>query len=196
MEQKAMIRRERRTSIGGQFAPRLIEMISSPAFRVLSLSARRVLDRLEIEMASHGGTDNGNLPCTYDDFEKYGIHRHAIAPAIREAEALGFIEVTARGRAGNAEWRTPNLFRLTYRHTKNGKGDGTHEWRKIETIEQATKLAAMSRKTSDPQWRKTPVPSGGNRHRNGPFHSTETATTGHSTETATTIDISGRERLP
>jgi hypothetical protein len=25
---------------------------------------------------------------------RYGIHRHAIAPGIRELEALGFIEVT------------------------------------------------------------------------------------------------------
>jgi hypothetical protein len=38
-------RRERRTSIGGQFAPRLIEMLESHAFRALSLSARRVLDK-------------------------------------------------------------------------------------------------------------------------------------------------------
>ena len=34
-------------------------MMASPAFRVLSLSARRVLDRLEIELAHHGGQDNG-----------------------------------------------------------------------------------------------------------------------------------------
>ena len=72
----------------------------SPAWRALSLSARRILDRLEIEMADHGGTDNGKLPATYDDFERYGLHRHAIAPAIREAVALGFLEITQPGRAG------------------------------------------------------------------------------------------------
>ena len=63
---------------------------------------------------------------TYDDFEAYGIHRHAISPAIREAEALGFLQVTERGRAGNAEFRSPNRFRLTYRHAKDVLGDGTH----------------------------------------------------------------------
>jgi hypothetical protein len=42
-------------------------------------------------MGNHGGTDNGKLPTTYDDFERYGIHRHAIAPAIREAIALDFL---------------------------------------------------------------------------------------------------------
>ncbi len=44
--------------IDGQFAARLIEMLRSPAFRVLSLSGHRVLDRL----ADHGGQDNGKLP--------------------------------------------------------------------------------------------------------------------------------------
>jgi hypothetical protein len=101
-----------RTSIKGQFAPRTIEMLRSAAYRVLSLSARRVLDRLEIELADHGGNENGRLPVTYADFHHYGIDRHAIPPAIREVEALGFVEITQRGRAGNAEFRSPNYFRL------------------------------------------------------------------------------------
>src|SRR6516165_8922526 len=105
---------KRRNSIDGQFAPHTIEMIKSPAWSVLSLSARRVLDRIEIEHADHGGNDNGRLPVTYDDFERYGIHRHAIGPAIRETVALGFAEITERGRAGNAEFRSPHKFRLTY----------------------------------------------------------------------------------
>src|ERR1700722_10930144 len=105
-------------------------MLESPAYRVLSLAARRVLDRVEIEFAHHAGKDNGCLPITYDDFEKHGIHRHAICPAIRESVALGFLQVTEAGRAGNAEFRRPNLFRLTYRHAKSVMGDGTHEWRR------------------------------------------------------------------
>jgi hypothetical protein len=40
------LRTNRRTKIQGQFAARTIDMLESPAFRVLSLSARRVLDRL------------------------------------------------------------------------------------------------------------------------------------------------------
>jgi hypothetical protein len=103
------VRSGRRTRIGGQFAPRLIEMLRSPAYRVLSLSARRVLDRVEIELGHHGGNDNGRLPVTYDNFVSYGIERHAIAPAIREAIALGLLEVTERGCAGNAESRTPAI---------------------------------------------------------------------------------------
>jgi hypothetical protein len=135
--------RERRTHIGGQFAPRLIEMLESPAFRVLSLSARRVLDRLEIELGHHGGTDNGRLPVTFENFQDYGMDRHAIAPAIRECEALGFIQVTERGYAGNADFRRPNLFRLTYSHTL--KENPTHEWRAIKTPEEAELLARKAR---------------------------------------------------
>jgi hypothetical protein len=131
------------TRIGEQFAVRPIRMLSSPAYRVMSLSGRRILDRIEIEFAAHGGTSNGKLPVTYTNFSHYGVHRHSIAPGIREVVALGFLEITEAGRAGNAEWRKPNLFRLTYRHTDNGPP--THEWARIETREQANDLAKWAR---------------------------------------------------
>jgi hypothetical protein len=73
-------------------------MLESPAYRVLSRAARMVLDRIEIEHMHHGGRENGNLPVTYNDFVVYGIHRHGISPAIRESQALGFIEITAWAR--------------------------------------------------------------------------------------------------
>ena len=148
---------KRATSIQGQFAPRLIDMLVSPAYRVLSLSARRIFDRLEIELANHGGKENGRLPCTYEHFQEYGIDRDSIAPAIRELVALGFIEVTEHGTAGNSEFRRPNLFRITYRNTdgagpKNRSGAGrTDEWRAVKTIERAVELATAARsKKSNP----------------------------------------------
>jgi hypothetical protein len=187
---------ERRNKISEQFAARAIRMLESPAYRVLSLSAHRVICRIEIELAHHGGKDNGKLPVTYDDFEFYGIHRHAIAPAIKEAVALGFIEVTEHGRAGNAEHRTPNLFRLTFKPSKGYMGHGTNEWAKIPDIETAERIAKEARTPSPrkniSQWRKTPNSSGGNHHRKRQIHSTESATTGHSAESTTTLDISGR----
>jgi hypothetical protein len=194
----------RRATISGQFAPRLIEMLESPAYRALSLSARRVLDRLEIEMAHHGGTDNGKLPVTFDDLERYGIHRQAIAPAIREGQALGFLVITEQGCAGNAEHRSPNLFRLTYRHAKGLPGDGTHEWRKIGTIEVAEALAKAARAArTTREWRVRKTNSSGGKRQNPVVKTNtetamapmvETTTAVHSTETTTTIDISGRGR--
>jgi hypothetical protein len=121
-------------------------MLRSPAWRILSLSARRVLDRVEIEHADHGGQDNGRLPVTFQDFEDYGVHRHAIRPAISECEALGFLELTERGRAGNGEWRKPNIFRLTYRHTK--AAPPTDDWERIASIEDAERIAKRAREVT------------------------------------------------
>src|SRR5580692_6976274 len=131
------------TQLETPFAARPIRLLNSPAYRALSLSGHRALSRIEIEFAAHGGTSNGRLAVTYDDFGKYGIHRHAVAPAIRELVALGLIEVTEAGRAGNAEWRRPNFFRLTYRHIDNYKP--THEWERIETDQQAEDRARAAR---------------------------------------------------
>lgn len=190
--------RRKHAKIEGQFAPRTIEMLRSAAMGALSLTGRRILDRLEIELADHGGTENGRLPVTYDDFEHFGIHRHQIAVGMAEVVALGFVEVTRPGRAGNAEYRLPTLYRLTYRPTEHAAP--TNEWKRIASKEDATAAAKGSRK----RWRdraKKQIPSGDQRHvsvavaatKNGQFNSAETATTGLSAETATTIYISGRE---
>jgi hypothetical protein len=125
------------------FIMRTREMMESPAFRVLSLSAHRVLCRLEIELCRHGGKDNGRLPVTHQDFQEYGIDHDAIAPAIRELEALGFSEVTQRGTAGKAGHRRPNMFRLTY--LASFGQDPTNEWAQVLTIEDAERIATAAR---------------------------------------------------
>jgi hypothetical protein len=151
------------------------EMIASPAWRVLSLSAHRVLCRLEIELCSHGGKDNGRLPVTHQNFQDYGIHHHAVNPAIRELEWLGFIEVTQRGTAGKAEQRRPNLFRLTY--VKSFGEEPTDEWMAVLTIEDAERIATAARskvaqtrrgfrwKNESSRCRKTRISDAGNQHR-------------------------------
>jgi hypothetical protein len=138
--------RQRPNKIEGQFAPKLVEMLESPAHRILSLSALRVLDRILVEHAHHGGKDNGKLPVTYEHFVEYGIDRHAIAPAIRELSALGFIEITERGRPSAGEFRNPNKFRVTFLYTVSAKP--THEWRKIDSVETARAVAQAARRAS------------------------------------------------
>jgi len=141
----------RPNKIGGQFIGYLAEMLKSPAYRVLSLSARRLLSRIEIEHADHGGTENGNLVVTKQNFMDYGIHHDAIAPATREVEALGFTRMR-RGRGGNAEHRRPNKFFLTYAAGNDPRAmQPTHEWRKIKTIEQAEAVAQAARDAKDPR---------------------------------------------
>jgi hypothetical protein len=139
-------KKRKRGSINGAFAWRLIEMLESPAYRVLTLSAHRAMARLEIEMAHHGGKpeENGRLPCTFEHFVEFGVERHAIAPAIRELVALGFVEITRKGCAGNAGFRQPALYRLTYRHCGSHK-ETTDEWRRIKTMEEAAAIAKRAR---------------------------------------------------
>ena len=136
--------------------------------------------------------DNGKLPATYDDFELYGVHRHSIGPSLRALVALGFIEITVPGGAGNAEWRRPNLFRLTFR--KTALSDETHEWRVIATVEAAEALAMAARRASKKQksnGENRTATSGANRTTDDCPNSTETAPTKHSAKTTTTLDISG-----
>jgi hypothetical protein len=143
---------KRRNRINGQWSARLIEMLESPAYRVLSLAAHRLISRIEIELASHGGNDNGRLPVTYQDFLDYGVHRDAVAPAIREAEALGFIQVTEHGRGGNAEYRQPNKFFLTFAHGRDSlRNPPPHNWRKIKTLDEAKAIARAARENKDPR---------------------------------------------
>jgi hypothetical protein len=147
-------RQRKNNAIDGQFNARTIEMMESPAYRALSLAAHRALNRICIELAHHGGNDNGRLPVTYDQFEEYGIHRQAIGPALRELEALGFIEITMRGRTSAGENRWPNLFRLTWVNCKSTpQAQQTNEWRKILNLETAHRLASVARRTKRPRRR-------------------------------------------
>jgi hypothetical protein len=146
----------KRRKIAGQFVPYLREMLNSPAFRILSPSALRVLHRLEIEHLSHGGKSNGKLVVTFNQFVEHGLHRHAIAPAIRELVALGFIEITQQGRAGNAHGYQPSQYRLTYLPT--AEAGPTHEWRQIAD---AKIIAQRARRA-----RSIPAKNGGRRNRN------------------------------
>jgi hypothetical protein len=142
---------KRRNRISGQWSPRLIEMLESPAYRALSLSGHRVISRIEIELGSHGGNDNGRLPVTKQDFSDYGVSHDQIAPAIREAEALGFIRVTERGRGGNAEYRKPNLFFLTFAHGRDSREfPPSHDWRQIKTMQEAESIARAARANKNP----------------------------------------------
>jgi hypothetical protein len=195
----------RRNTIGGQFAPRLIEMLRSSAYQALSRAGHQVLARVEIELADHGGMDNGKLPVTYTQFADYGLHHNAIAPAIREVVALGFLEVTEQGRAGNAEWRRPSKYRLTYRHVD--RANPTHEWHRISEADAAViakearrsgsnppvrnKLKKPTKKNRKPHPESVVKPAPGKRSEKPVFHTTETGCTRHTTETGCTLDTFG-----
>jgi hypothetical protein len=110
-------------------------------------------------------------------------------------EALGFIEITAKGCAGNENQRRANRFRLTYVNMTS-REQPTHDWRRIATIEEARGLAGQARRKRDKRavelgrrgararkQKQNPVTetvtgtSDGTRHYRPKYPVTETATT-------------------
>ena len=114
-------------SIDGPFIAHRLPVLESRAWGQLSLAARRILDRLEIEHMNHAGRENGALPCAYRDFEAFGIRKSSVKSALDSLMALGFIELTEPGRAGNGEGRRVARYRLTYIATS--KAGPTDDWR-------------------------------------------------------------------
>ena len=136
---------KRRNPITGQWSARPIAMQRSYSWRVLSRAAHQCLSRIEIELADHGGNDIDELPVTFDDFVAYGLHRSAIAPALAELEALGFIDITQRGVAARAaDDRRPNKFRLLTRPWEK-KGSPRPRWDRFETLKDAEAAADEAR---------------------------------------------------
>jgi hypothetical protein len=141
----------RRKGSTPQFVMHTIEMLESAAYRALSVSGHRVLARIEIEHGHHGGKENGRLPVTFDDFEEYGISAKSVAPALREVQALGFVNLTARGRPSKSDFgRHPNCFGLTFLRGPAPKyAEPTNEWKQHHTLEDALRVAREARAAKD-----------------------------------------------
>ncbi len=102
------------------------KLMESPAWRLRSINARRVIDFLEIDHMAHAGTENGHLMATYDQLAEFGVPRSEIRGAIEELEFLGLIRWERGGRwAGTNQ---PSKFRLTYYADRN-HNSATNEWK-------------------------------------------------------------------
>jgi hypothetical protein len=126
-------------------APIPFSLLESPAFLAISHPARQVFWRLVAEYGRHGGKDNGRLPCPFSDLEKWRISSNLIARAVRELVAVGLVEITQRGVAGNADQRRPALYLITCFAAAGGESmDGTHDYERITSIEEADALVAAA----------------------------------------------------
>lgn len=149
-----MSRQRKNRSIGSQFIPRTKDFLESPRWRTLTLSARMVIERIELEFLRHAGHENGKLKVTYQDFMDYGIARNAVAPALREATEMGFIKCITHGCAGNANYRAPNEYLLTYLPGMGERDYGKGPWRQETTMEAARDIARQARNDrSQRRWR-------------------------------------------
>lgn len=85
-----------------------LSLLTSLAWRSLSLNARRFVEFLMIEHMRHGGKANGKLLAPRRQLEQFGIGSHFISSAIEECEHIGLVNV----RRGVG--RRPSLYALTW----------------------------------------------------------------------------------
>ena len=112
---------------------------------------------------NHGGQENGKLVAPYRQLETFGIGARHIAPAIREAEQLGLVQVRRGARKGVAMVET-SFYRLTYLPTVEREGiysvpvPPTDEWRAFKPDADPTEIAFPS-EGAPPSLRRAAPPS-------------------------------------
>jgi hypothetical protein len=124
-------------------------LLQSYALRAASRACRQVIDRICIEHMAHAGTHNGKLIVRKVDFLEYGIGNDQIAPAEREACALGIVILTKRGRAGNAEHRAPHQWGLAFLKDKKTGAMVSTAWKRFQSLQEARAVAAEARRAKD-----------------------------------------------
>jgi hypothetical protein len=94
-------------------------IVASRLYQALGVSARRILDFLMCEHASHGGKENGNLCAPYNQLETFGVTPADISKGFAELIAAGFVVRTKAGlrQAGGGD---PSRYRVTFYVAKLG----------------------------------------------------------------------------
>lgn len=124
------------------------EVTDSPAFRVLSYSARALYLDLRARVQS---TNNGNINATLSEMKHRGWTSSAtLSKALRELEVMGFIAKTRDGGIG-ANAKLCCLYRFTdldvHEWPKLGIGPikATYDYRKFESVKAAEAEMARHR---------------------------------------------------
>jgi hypothetical protein len=127
------------------------EMLSSPAWRALTPAALKVVKRVMLEHMAHAFTANGNLVVTYSDFREYGVRNRTVRTAIAIAEALGWLDVTVRGKASFEDQRYPSRYALTWLPQPGSGKPASNRWRGIKTDQaaQAVVKDALTRREAE-----------------------------------------------
>ena len=116
------------------------EMIESTAWRVMSARALKMFMRVCYEHILHGGTENGRLKITFDDFVQAGVRRQDVRATEAELIALGFIERRFDGRRGwGATKGSPAEFRLCHLSVRAADNiePPSNAWKRHATAEDA-----------------------------------------------------------
>ena len=135
------------------------ELLSSPAWRALSVNGRRLIDFLLIEHCNHAARENGNLMATHEQLRHYGLTGDQIRPAIEEAGFLGLLRFERGGRWAGTN--APSRFRLTFYVDRDGN-PATNDWKRLDETRigvwkdhRRTLRAAREKRKATPQSRST-----------------------------------------
>ncbi|WP_157861973.1 hypothetical protein [Methylobacterium sp. Leaf361] len=122
-------------------------ILESFAWRALSGGAQKVVCRVALEHMLHGGSQNGDLPVPWSDFETYGIGSASVLPALEEAIAVGLIQRTDPGHKawGGFKGRAAR-YRLCWLPTHDGH-PAVESWRRFESLAEARKTATAARQS-------------------------------------------------
>jgi hypothetical protein len=121
-----------------------LEMLNSPAWRAMPSCAQQVVMRVAVEHMQHAGTENGKLPVTHRDFERYGTRRNSVAYAVAVAVDLGWIDVVEQGHRGVPGERRATRYALTWVDRWDGS-PRSNRWKGIKTDEDAERLVVRVR---------------------------------------------------
>jgi len=113
MVRKCDKKKPNRPPEGHPFVWQTADLLTSIAYQAMSINARRVIDRIQIEHMDHAGLENGKLIVTHDDFKKFGVSRDFVGDAVDELAYLKLIKINIRGRAGEGTGYA-NCFELTW----------------------------------------------------------------------------------
>jgi hypothetical protein len=123
------------------------ELLSSPAWRAMTLNCRLLIEFLELDHMAHAGSENGHLHATYGQLQGWGIPRTSISRAVGHLERLGLIAVTRGGYRAYAK-TNPTRYRLTYLPDKQVNewdqtyyGSPTNDWKRV-TEQQARSITS------------------------------------------------------
>ena len=147
---------KRRNQINEQFSARLISMLESPAYRALSRASRLVISRIEVELARHGGNDNGRLPARPTSSSSSGCTVVRSPPPYGKPRRLDLSASPNAGVVGTRNTEAPNKFFLTFAYGRTSRQEPpTHDWRRIESLKRPSKYYGQHALTRTPMQLRT-----------------------------------------
>jgi hypothetical protein len=117
------------------------ELLSSDAWRSLSINGRRFIDALLIEHMAHAGRANGQLKATHRQLYQMGIGQHHATRAICEAEELGLVDCHRGGM------RVATTYTLTWLQPHDG-APASNRWRSYRNPDLASSRASKNQKSA------------------------------------------------